>query len=78
MVHLIHGENDDNTNRDRKPSNEGLAPGQVWAWMNGADPPRWEVRGTGVVLSPDEERAFRDFQTLRRFRNRPMNDLEGL
>jgi hypothetical protein len=68
----------DNMDRNRKPSSEGLAVGQVWAWMAGADPPRWEVRGTGLVLSPDEERAFRKFQTLRHFRNRPVNDLEGL
>lgn len=39
-------------NPRRKPSIP-LPKGQVWAWMGGAKPPQWEVRGTGVV-APDE------------------------
>ena len=33
-----------------KPSRDGLEPHQRWVWMAGATPPRWEIKGTGVVL----------------------------
>jgi len=23
---------------------------QVWVWMNGMNPPRWEIRGTGLIF----------------------------
>jgi len=36
---------------DRKRPPKGSLPaGQVWAWMQGANPPRWEIRGTGALL----------------------------
>lgn len=38
------------TDPNRKPSRDGLEPHQVWAWMAGANPPRWEIRGTGAVF----------------------------
>jgi hypothetical protein len=27
---------------------------QVWAWMGGADPPQWEIVGTGLVLTEEQ------------------------
>lgn len=27
---------------------EMIAKGQHWIWLAGANPPRWEIRGTGV------------------------------
>lgn len=32
------------------PSRAGLEAHQVWAWMGGANPPHWEVRGTGAIV----------------------------
>lgn len=40
--------NRDVFDRDRRPP--PLAAGQVWVWMQGAEPPRWEIRGTGALL----------------------------
>lgn len=55
---------------------EPLPPGQVWVWLGGAAVPHWEVRGTGVVLDPEEareasarnvERWAETLELLRRF-----------
>lgn len=27
-----------------------LPEGQIWVWMGGANPPHWEIRGTGAVF----------------------------
>lgn len=43
---------------DEKPPWEFLEPSQVWVWMAGATPPHWEIRGTGVILSPDEQAKY--------------------
>lgn len=38
--------------RFQKPPESDLSPGQVWAWMGGATPPHWEIKGTGVIVAP--------------------------
>jgi hypothetical protein len=43
------------TDPDREPDHDGLEDHQVWVWMQGARPPRWEIRGTGAAL--DEGRT---------------------
>lgn len=35
--------------RDAKPPHVGLEEHQRWIWLNGAERPHWEVRGTGAL-----------------------------
>jgi hypothetical protein len=37
------------TDHNSRPSDDLLEGTQVWIWLNGANPPRWEIRGTGLV-----------------------------
>jgi hypothetical protein len=40
-----------------RPEDLDLEPGQEWVWMGGYNPPRWEVRGTGVAPTVEVEIA---------------------
>jgi len=41
------------TDRDQRPPDDELTEShQVWVWLAGANPPHWEIRGTGMVV-PD-------------------------
>lgn len=47
---------------DRTP--EMIASGhQHWAWMAGANPPRWEVVGMGLILDDDRRLGTRALPT---------------
>lgn len=37
----------------------GMEAHQLWVWMAGGAPPRWEIRGTGLVLDPEADAAHR-------------------
>lgn len=39
------------TDPDDPPSRAGLQPHQLWVWLQGANPPHWELRGTGCVVT---------------------------
>lgn len=41
------------TDINNRPSDEGLEDHQLWVWMQGANPPRWEIRGTGTILDDE-------------------------
>jgi len=48
---------------DQKPPDDGLEKHQLWAWMQGADPPHWEIVGTGLIYDgpiPPLRELFRE------------------
>lgn len=44
------------TDINHEPERDGLEDHQHWVWLAGANPPHWEIFGTGLLLDEEQSR----------------------